>query len=98
MYHIDSDANKNSFSIIRICPSADSFPFFQPTFPLGPMLAGLTSSQSGIPKLANLSPLPAGRMSPSGSNFLLPGLGNDFGKLLDHEHTEQLMQTIKIKN
>jgi len=34
-------------------------------------------------------------MSPSGSNFLLPGLGNDFGKLLDHEDTEQLMQTVK---
>jgi hypothetical protein len=37
----------------------------------------------------------SGRMSPSGSNFPLPGLGNDFGKLLDHEDTEQLMQTIK---
>ena len=25
----------------------------------------------------------------------MPGLGNDFGKLLDHEDTEQLMQTVK---
>jgi hypothetical protein len=34
-------------------------------------------------------------MLPSVSNFPLPGLGNDFGKLLDQEDTKQLMQTIK---
>jgi len=32
MYHIDSVANKNRFCIIRICPSADSFPFFSQHF------------------------------------------------------------------
>jgi len=36
MYHIDSVANKNSFSIIRMCPSADSFPFFSANISIGP--------------------------------------------------------------